>query len=130
MVPDRIKAVSRVKRPMVRRTPPTSSISPAAPPGVSGEALFIGPAGKFRYLPLPCWRIKRPVMMRSRLKSCARNGRRNAMARLPELHLGPELLTRLTIGSGSGSAEGVGAQQNAARVVPALWARGDVIGQC
>src|SRR5262245_29097878 len=64
------------------RIPPTSSINPAAPPSVSGEAWFKGPMGKFKYLPVPCSRIKRPVIIRSTLRSCGRWGRRNCIGLL------------------------------------------------
>src|SRR5215510_12787772 len=52
----------------------------AAPLIVMGDALFIGPTGKFRYLVVPCCRRSSPDMMRSRLRSCAEYGRRKFMA--------------------------------------------------
>ena len=42
----------------------------AAPPIVVGDALFIGPTGKFKYFPVPCCKSSSPDMMRSTLKSC------------------------------------------------------------
>src|SRR5581483_6215086 len=79
-MPESRKAESRVSRPMTSSAPKTSSKSPPAPLMVMGEALFIGPTGKFKYLVVPCCRISNPDMMRSTLSSCAVKGLRKSIA--------------------------------------------------
>src|SRR5262245_45624713 len=86
-MPEMMKAAGRVNNPITMSTPPISSISPAAPLIVMGDALFIGPTGKLRYLVVPCCRRSSPDIMRRRLRSCAEYGRRKFMACLQQSRL-------------------------------------------
>src|SRR5438477_6243494 len=84
-----MNAAGRVNRPMVRSTPQISSKTPAAPTMVVGDALLKELMGKFRYLEVPCWSKRSPVMMRRMLRSAADQGRRKCSIRISRLPLLP-----------------------------------------